>query len=125
MAKYRQSRINDAVMAEVSRIVRDIKDPRVSAYLLTVTGADVSPDLKFAKIFYSVFGEYDEKELKRGLKSVSPYVRSRLAESLNLRVTPELVFVYDESVARGAEISSILKGLNIRPIEEDEEENDG
>jgi len=125
MAKYRQNRINDAVMAEVSRIVRDIKDPRVSAYLLTVTGADVSPDLKFAKIFYSVLGEYDEKELKKGLKSVSPYVRSRLAESLNLRVTPELVFVYDESVARGAEISSILKGLNIRPLEEDEEESDG
>ena len=118
MARYRKDRINDAVTEEVSKIIRDVKDPRVAGSLMTVTGADVSGDLKFAKIFYSVLGEHDEKELKRGLRSVAPYIRSRLAESLNLRVTPELMFVYDESVARGAEISRILAGLDIKPEEE-------
>ena len=118
MAKYRKDRINDAVTEEVSKIIRDVKDPRVAGTMLTVTGAEVSGDLKFAKIFYSVLGEYDQKELKHGLRSVAPYIRSRLAESLNLRMTPELMFVFDESVARGAEISRILGTLDIKPEEE-------
>ncbi|MCQ2424038.1 MAG: 30S ribosome-binding factor RbfA [Clostridia bacterium] len=127
MAKYRKDRINDAVTEEVSKIIRDVKDPRVAGTMLTVTGAEVSGDLKFAKIFYSVLGEHDPKELKRGLRSVAPYIRSRLAESLNLRMTPELMFVYDESVARGAEISRILGTLDIKPEEDPDGdgENDG
>lgn len=111
MGKYRQNRINDAVTEEVAAIIRDIKDPRVSGVMMTITGAEVTADLKNAKIFYSVLGEYDEKDLRKGLKSVAPYVRSRLASSLNLRQTPELYFVLDDSVARGAEISSLLKQI--------------
>ena len=55
MPKYRINRINDSVAQEISLILRDVKDPRVSDGMLTVTGADVSPDLKYAKIFYSSF----------------------------------------------------------------------
>ncbi|MBQ3791835.1 MAG: 30S ribosome-binding factor RbfA [Clostridia bacterium] len=119
MGSVRRERINDAVFEEVAVILREIKDPRISSVMITVTGAEVSGDLKYAKIFYSVLGEYDEKELKKGLKSVSPYVRSRLAHSLNLRQTPEISFVKDESVQRGAEISSLLK--KILPAEEGQE----
>ncbi len=129
MPKFRQNRINDAVMQQASVILREVKDPRVSGLWITVTGADVSQDLKYAKIFYSVLGEYDEKELRRGLKSVAPFVRSRLAKELNLRVTPEIAFVFDESVARGAEISAILRDLNVQPEEPEdavsEEDGDG
>jgi len=85
MAKYRRGRINDAVAAEAAVIVRDIKDPRLDGVMITITGADVTPDLKYAKIFYSVMGEADRKELNRGLRSASSFVRSRLAQSLNLR----------------------------------------
>jgi len=111
MAKYRRGRINDAVAAEAAMIVRDIKDPRLDGVILTVTGADVTPDLKYAKIFYSVMGEFDQKELGRGLRSAAPYVRSRLAQSLNLRQTPEITFVHDPSVERGAHISALLRSV--------------
>lgn len=111
MAKYRRGRINDAVAAEAAMIVRDIKDPRLDGVMITVTGADVTPDLKYAKIFYSVMGEFDKKELNRGLRSAASFVRSRLAQSLNLRQTPEITFVYDESVERGAHISELLHSV--------------
>lgn len=122
MAKYRKNRINDAMTAECAQIVREIKDPRVSGVMITVMNSDVSADLKYAKIYYSVLGECDDRELARGLKSAAPFVRSRLAERLNLRITPEVTFVKDDGVRHGAEISKILKQI----VHEDEpSENDG
>ncbi len=112
MAKYRKNRINDAVTVECAQIIREIKDPRVSGVMITVMNADVSADLKFAKIYYSVLGECDEKELSRGLRSAVPFVRSQLAQRLNLRITPELTFVRDEGVRHGAEISRILREIS-------------
>ena len=111
MAKYRKSRVDTAFAEACSRIVRDIKDPRVTDVLLSVLSADVSADLKNAKVYYSVYGETDEKELAKGLKSAVPYVRSRIAEELNLRVTPEIVFIRDDGIRRGAEISALLKKI--------------
>lgn len=111
MAKYRKNRINDAMTAECAQIVREIKDPRVSGVMLTIMNSDVSADLKYAKIYYSVLGECDDRELARGLKSAAPFVRSRLAERLNLRITPEVVFIKDDGVRHGAEISKILKQI--------------
>ncbi|MGN1346222.1 MAG: 30S ribosome-binding factor RbfA [Eubacteriales bacterium] len=129
MAKYRKNRINDAVTAECAQIIREIKDPRVSGVMLTVMNSDVSADLKFAKIYYSVYGEYDEKELKKGLKSAVPFVRSQLAQRLNLRITPELTFVQDEGVRHGAEISRLLRSIaqeesNTETEAEQEEDGD-
>ncbi len=112
MAKFRQERINDAVASEVSSILREVKDPRVSGALITITSADVTADLKYAKIFYSsVTGEDDD--IKKGLKSASGFVRSRLAKELNLRITPEISFIYDNSVEHGVEIARILGTLDI------------
>ena len=82
--------------------------------MLTITGSDVTADLKFAKIYYSVYGEFtdeEEKDLKKGLKSVSSFIRSQLAQRLNLRITPELSFVRDNGVKHGADIAAILKTL--------------
>ncbi len=122
MANYRKNKINGAFTEECSRILREIKDPRVSGVMLTVMNSDVSADLKFAKVYYSVFGECDEKELARGLKSAMPFVRSQLAQRLNLRNTPEITFVRDEGVEHGARISAILK--SIEPTETIVEEGD-
>ena len=111
MANYRNNKIDGAFTEECAQIIREIKDPRVSSVMLTVVSSDVSADLKFAKVYYSVFGECDDKELSRGLRSAAPFVRSQLAQRLNLRITPEITFVRDEGIKHGAEISAILKTL--------------
>lgn len=111
MAKYRKSRVDAAFAEACSAIVRDIKDPRVSGVMLSVLSADVSADFKFAKVYYSVYGEHDERELAKGLKSAVPYVRSRIADELNLRINPEIQFIRDDGIRRGAEISALLKKI--------------
>ena len=114
-------------MATVAQqIIREIKDPRVSGVMLTVMNADVSADLKFAKVYYSVYGECDDKELAKGLKSAAPFVRSQLAQRLNLRITPEITFIRDEGVKHGAEIAALLKSIaaDLKDDDEDAEEND-
>jgi len=114
MPKYRRNRINESVTEETAAILREVKDPRVAGAMLTVTGSSVTADLKFAKVFYSVFEELtaeEEKELERGLKSVAGFVRSQLAQRLNLRITPEIHFVRDHGVKHGADIAAILKTL--------------
>jgi len=110
MAKYRQDRVNDSVAKEMSQIIREVKDPRVSSALITVTGADVSQDLKYAKIYYSCLSGKDD-ECAKGLASASGFARSQLAKRLNLRITPELSFVYDSSLEHGMKIAKILNGL--------------
>ena len=121
MAKYRRNRINDAVKQEMAQILRDVKDPRITGALVSITAAEVSPDLKFAKIFFSVLGE-DKNEVLKALKNASGFFRSELARRINLRVTPQLTFEYDGSMEYGANISSILKTLDIKPLEEDEDD---
>ena len=109
MARYRKNMINSAFAEECARIMGDVKDPRVSGAFISIVSADVSADLKYAKVYYSVLGDCDDRELGRGLKSATPYFRSRIAASLNLRVTPEISFVKDEGIRHGAEIAAILK----------------
>jgi len=124
MAKYRKNRINAAFAEECAEIVRDVKDPRVSSALISIISANVSADLKFAKVYYSVLGEHDEKEVAAGLKSAAPYFRSRIAEALNLRLTPDITFVRDEGIRHGAEISAILKELEDKRKERTDSENE-
>ncbi len=118
MGKYRRDRINEEMTRELSEAVRQIKDPRVSKHFVTVLRTDVTPDLKYAKVFYSVLGADEEpvdfKELKNGLKSASGFLRGQIAERLNLRITPELQFVYDESIAYGAKINAILHSDSVK-----------
>ena len=122
MANYRRGRINEEMQKELTMILRRVKDPRVSEAFISITAADCTPDLKFAKIYYSVMGG-DKKEVGKGLKAAAGFIRRELANSLNLRITPELTFIADDSVAYGAHIASILNKLDIKP-EEDEDEED-
>ena len=119
MAKYRQGRINDEVQKEMAQIVREIKDPRVSGTMICVTAAQVTPDLKFAKIYYSVLGG-DKKEVAQGLKAASGYIRRQIAQRLNLRITPEFTFILDESIEYGAHIASILNTIEFSDDETEE-----
>ncbi len=124
MAKYRRDRVNDAVALEMVTILRNVKDPRVSGSFISVTGADVTPDFKYAKIYYSVLGIDDDpeaaKEIAKGLRSAQGFMRGQLAKSLNLRVTPELTFVPDESMKRGVEIAAMINKLEFTDEEEEE-----
>jgi ribosome-binding factor A len=98
-----------------------VKDPRITDAFLTVTAADCTADLKYAKIYYSAL-RGDAKEIAKGLRAASGFIRRELARSLNLRMTPELTFIADTSITYGAHISSILNNLEIS--EEETEEAD-
>lgn len=124
MANYRRGRINDEVQKELSIIVRDIKDPRVSGSMICITGTEVTPDLKYAKVYYSVMGG-DKKEVAKGLKAASGFIRRRVAQALNLRVTPEFSFYLDGSIEHGARIASILNTITFSDEEEGGEGEDG
>ena len=105
-------------------ILRDVKDPRVSGAFISVTAAEVTPDLKFAKVYYSALMG-DKKEIKRGLQSSAGFIRGQIAKRMNLRITPEITFVEDGSIEYGAKISKILEGITITdPDENDGENND-
>jgi len=124
MANYRRGRINDEMQKELASVLRDVKDPRVSGAFISITAVDVTGDLKFAKVYYSAMTG-DKKEIAKGLKSSAGFIRREIAHRLNLRMTPELTFYEDHSIAHGAHISKLLNSIEIS--EEDEEgetEND-
>ena len=123
MAKYRRGRINDEIQKEMASILRRVKDPRVSDAFISITAADCTADLKYAKIYYSAL-QGDAKEIAKGLKAANGFIRRELARSLNLRITPELTFIADSSISYGAHISSILEGLEISEEEEESEEEE-
>ncbi len=120
MAKYRQGKINDAVMQAMSETVREIKDPRVSSAMVTITAAEVTPDLKFAKIYFSAMLA-DKADVKKGLESASGFLRRALAQKLNLRITPQLTFCEDQSIEHGAHIARLLNQMDIKCADEDGE----
>ena len=112
MANYRINRINEEVQKELATILREVKDPRVSCNFISITAVDVTPDLKFAKVFYSVVApNHDMKDIDKGLRSATGFIRQRLAKGLNLRQTPELKFIYDNSAENGAYISKLLRSV--------------
>lgn len=106
-------RINSEVQREMSRIIsEEIKDPRVHP-MTSVMGVEVMPDLKYAKIFISVFGSEEEKEkTMEGLKKSASFARVQLAKRMNLRNTPELTFVLDHSIEYGVNMSKRIDEVN-------------
>lgn len=105
---YKQDRVNEDVKRILSQILRDIKDPRIPP-MPSVMHAEVSPDLKYAKIFISFYGEYDEAEVRRGLKAAKGFIRKRLGEQLGMRYVPELTFEIDHSAGNAARIEELIK----------------
>ena len=127
MSKYRRITINNEVVRVMAEALRTVKDPRVANTMITVTKADVSGDLKFAKIYFSVYGNENIKEIKAGLYSAAGYLRSYIARELNLRLTPELTFEHDTAMEHGADIMRLLKKIETKetaPEETEVEENE-
>ncbi len=124
MASARIGRINDDIQRILSDRLRQVKDPRVSQQgMITITRVDTTGDLRYAKVWLSVYGLKDEKEFKKGLKSASGWLRRELGSALKLVYTPELVFEVDHSIEYGAKISGILDNLNIPELPEEDVED--
>ena len=119
----RVDRISEEIMRELSGLLREVKDPRIGGVMLSIVRCEATNDMRWCKVFLSALGDYDQKELKKGLKSCSGYLRRELAHRLRLRYTPELVFVLDDSIAHGAHIAAVLNTLDI-PEDDPEEENE-
>lgn len=107
----RMNRIDEEIKKEVSSIImNDIKDPNLTG-LISVTKAKVTPDLKYAKIYVSILNAKNVKEDLAILKKTAGLTRSLLAKRINLRITPEIIFVLDDSMEYGEKIDSILKDI--------------
>ena len=122
----KNTRINNEVLRELSRIIRgEIKDPRIHP-MTSVVSVEVAPDLKSAKAYISVLGDQEAQEnTMAGLRSAEGYIRRALAKSINLRNTPEIRFILDQSIAYGVAMSKLIDTVNQEPEEgapEDQEE---
>lgn len=120
-------RVNTEVQRELSNIIsREVKDPRI-APMTTVVAAEVTPDLKYCKAYISVLGSDEAaQDTLKGLKSAEGFIRSRLAQTVNLRNTPEISFILDQSIAYGVRMSRLIDDVVADiPDRSDEEESDG
>ena len=125
----KNTRINGEVQKELSKLITtEIKDPRISP-LTSVVAVEVAPDLKTAKVYISVLGNEEQRQdTLRGLKSAAPFMRSQLAKNINLRNTPELKFVMDQSIEYGVNMSKLIQDVtkdlnNAEELDEVDEDN--
>lgn len=118
MASHRIDKINEEIKKELSRIIPKLKDPRVPSYV-SITEVRTTPDLKSAKVFFSVLSG-DEQEILRGLQSSAGFARGLLSQAMRIRYTPELIFTVDESVKYGMMIDEKLKELDLKPDGDEE-----
>ena len=115
----RMARVDEELKRELSNIINyEVKNSNVTG-MVSVTSVKISPDLRYAKVKVSILNSRNVKQTLAGLKSSSGFIRSRIAQSVNLRVTPELVFELDDSMEYGERIDTILKDImkDIKPNE--------
>lgn len=119
----KNTRINAEVQKELCKIVRELKDPRIGL-MTSVTAVEVAPDLKTCKAYISVLGSDEEKNATmKGLKSAEGFIRRQLAKELNLRNTPEMKFILDNSIEYGVTMSKMIADVTA-DLSDDEEEDD-
>jgi ribosome-binding factor A len=108
MANNRAARVADQMREELAQLIRDeVKDPRIG--FCSIVKVEVSNDLRHAKVFVSVLGnEQQKKDTLKGLTSATGFLRSELGRRIQLRYTPEIHFVLDESIEHGARIAQLL-----------------
>ncbi|MBC5659770.1 30S ribosome-binding factor RbfA [Anaerosacchariphilus sp. NSJ-68] len=121
----KNTRINGEVRRELSNLIlNEIKDPRICP-MTSVVEVEVAPDLKTAKAYISVLGdEQEQKDTLAGLKSAEGYIRRALAKSINLRNTPEIRFVMDQSIEYGVNMSKMIDDVNRNSRREEDDKDD-
>ena len=109
MASNRIGRINEEIQRELSDQLRRLKDPRIAdAGMVSITRVDTTGDLRYSRIYISVLNKNLEKDALKGLRSASGFLRRELGRALQLRYTPELQFIGDDSIQYGAHILEVL-----------------
>lgn len=118
----KNTRVNNEVQRVLAEIIRaEIKDPRI-ALMTSVVAVEVAPDLKSCKAWISVLGdEQAQADTLAGLKSAEGYIRNQLARTINLRNTPEIKFIMDQSIAYGVNMSKKIDEVNSRIPDREEE----
>lgn len=107
----RLARIDEELKKEISSIITyELKNPNITG-LISVTKAKITPDLKYAQIYVSILNSKNTKETLAALKKSSGFVRTEVAKRINLRITPEIIFVLDDSMEYGERIDKILKEI--------------
>jgi len=112
VAKHRSGRINEEIRKEISDIIRTgIKDPRLNA-MVSVTKVDVTKDLRYAKVFVSIFGDEESKgNSLQALKSAAGFIRKEVGSRINLRYTPEMIIQLDSTIEQGMHIDALLQQI--------------
>ena len=121
----KNTRINGEVRRVLSSIIQnEIKDPRIHP-MTSVVEVEVAPDLKSAKAYISVLGDEEaQKNTLAGLQSAEGYIRRELARTVNLRNTPEIRFIMDQSIEYGVHMSKLIDDVNQTSVEEEGDEDD-
>lgn len=115
----RMNKVNEELKKEIGIVIdQDLKDPQITG-LITVTKVDTTPDFRFARVYVSMINAKSNKGNLARLKKCSGFIRSMIAKRVNLRITPELVFVFDESIEYGSRIDAILQEIT-KDIKNDE-----
>jgi ribosome-binding factor A len=119
----KNTRINAEVQRELSNIIRgEIKDPRIHP-LTSVVAVEVAPDLKTCKAYISILGDKEsQKDTLDGLRSAEGYIRNQLARTINLRNTPKITFVLDQSIEYGVNMSKLIDDVNRNQRKESDNE---
>lgn len=110
MASIKIERLNHAFQEEISMILmREVKDEDIK--FVTITGVETTSDLSFAKVYYTVLDETKKEKTKEALEKASSFIRTKLAERVEVRHTPELKFIYDTSIDYGNHIDKIIEEI--------------
>ncbi|MCI9505388.1 MAG: 30S ribosome-binding factor RbfA [Oscillospiraceae bacterium] len=113
MASNRIGRINEEIQRELSALLRTLKDPRLQNGLVSVTHVDTTNDLRYCKVYVSALDKSQEADVMKGLKSAAGYLRRELGAAVQLRYTPQLQFMADDSIEQGAHILEMLRDPNV------------
>ena len=116
MASNRIGRINEEIQRELADLLRELKDPRVQKTMLSITRVETTPDLRYAKVYISIYEEEKRAPMMKALKTAAGFIRHNLGRRVQLRYTPELLFELDTTIEYGVHIASLIN--QVRKTEE-------
>ena len=123
MANFRIDRISEEVRHALDAIIREMNDPRISG-TYCVTRADVTRDLRYAKVYVSILEDDKAEGVIAALKSGAGFIRRELGHRLSLRYTPELLFVRDQNIAYGVHVAAVLRDIASKTEESDQNQDE-
>ena len=114
MASNRINRINEEIQKALADLLRNVKDPRVSGTMISITRVETTPDLRYTKVYVSFLQENKAAEAMKGLKSAGGYLRRQLGSNLKLRYSPEICWALDDSITYGANLLKLINSLDVK-----------